>query len=120
MNEVEIHQVDQSKSIELTESAKKHLLMGLEKQKNAIGVKFSVKKTGCSGLSYEINFVDFITQDDLTFPLSAQYKIYVDKKSYPFLQGMRVDYVKDAFGSKLVFQNPNQKGQCGCGESFTV
>lgn len=120
MSEVGIHQVEQYQPIELTESAKKHLLKGLEKQENAIGVRFSVKKTGCSGLAYEINFVDFITQDDLTFPLSEQYRIYVDKKSYPFLQGMRVDYIKDGFGSKLVFQNPNQKGQCGCGESFTV
>ena len=115
---VKIHQV--KPGIVLTDAAKQHIMAYLEKKSPSIGVRFSVKKTGCSGLSYVVEYVDFLPGDDLVFPLSQNHQVFVDKQSYPVLQGVTVDCVKDQFGSKLIFQNPNKKGECGCGESFTV
>lgn len=120
MSEVKIHQVSQKQAIELTDSAKNHLIACLNKNQHAIGVRFSVKRSGCSGLSYVIDYVDTAGENDISFPLSAQYWVYIDANSIQYLQDVRVDYIKAAMGSKLVFTNPNQKGQCGCGESFLV
>lgn len=83
-------------------------------------LRLSVKKTGCSGLAYVIDYVQAPHPDDLIFPLAVQYVICVDKASYPYLQGLTMDYVKQGIQSKFVFENPNQTGACGCGESFSV
>jgi iron-sulfur cluster assembly protein len=59
-------------------------------------------------------------EQDRVFPFLEGYDLYIEKNSYPFLKGVRIDYVKQGLSSKLVFDNPNQTGLCGCGESFTV
>lgn len=106
--------------IYFSESAKKHLLAYLDKQKQYLGVRLSVKKTGCSGLSYVVDYVSEPLDTDLKMPLTAEYSVWIDKGSYPFLHEMSVDYIKQGLNFKFVFNNPNQTGQCGCGESFTV
>lgn len=116
VQQVKGHQVD----IMLSDTAQKHILSFLAKQEGSQGVRFSVKKTGCSGLSYVVDYVLTPQETDLTFPLSNTYQLYIDKSSYLFLKGMQVDYVKQGLNYKFVFTNPNQTGQCGCGESFTV
>jgi iron-sulfur cluster assembly protein len=88
-------------------------------------VKFSVKKTGCSGFSYIIDFVD--SHDDKQ-ALSESCKvfesqdviIYVDNNSYELVAGTTIDYVKQGIGYAMVFDNPNATALCGCGISFTV
>lgn len=80
----------------------------------------SVKKTGCSGLSYVVDYVKEPSEGDMIASLSKDYLVCVDKTSYPFLKNMQVDYVKQGLNYKFIFNNPNQTGQCGCGESFTV
>ena len=60
------------------------------------------------------------SEGDLILPLTEDYVVCIDKSSYPFLKKMNVDYVKQGLNYKFVFNNPNQTGQCGCGESFTV
>ena len=84
------------------------------------GLRLSVKKTGCSGLSYVLDDVTEPMVDDIVVDVENAFFISVDKKSYPFLKGVQLDYVKQGLIHKLVFNNPNQTGQCGCGESFTV
>jgi iron-sulfur cluster assembly protein len=106
--------------IRFTEAAITHLISYLQKNPEYLGVRLSVKKTGCSGLSYVVDYVFSLTEDDWMVPLSEHYLVCVDKKSYPFLKNMEVDYVKDGLNYRFVFNNPNQTGQCGCGESFTV
>lgn len=106
--------------ITFTEAATKHAVSYLSKQEHCKGIRLSVKKTGCSGLSYVVDYVQDPQMDDVTVPLDHHYSIYIDKMSFPYLKGMEVDYVKQGLNSKFVFINPNQKGQCGCGESFTV
>lgn len=107
-------------AVRFTEAATSHVLAYLAKKQESKGIRFSVKKTGCSGLSYVIDYVDAPSPDDIVLPLNDDYLICLDKKSYPFLRGIEVDYVKQGLNYQFVFNNPNQTGQCGCGESFTV
>lgn len=120
MSKVGQHVSNPNESITLSEAAKAHILAYLAGQKDSQGLRLSVKKTGCSGLSYVVDMVFTPQENDLVFPFAESYKLFVDKSSYPFLKGMTIDYVKQGFNSKFVFNNPNQSGECGCGESFTV
>ncbi|MFC3907868.1 HesB/IscA family protein [Legionella dresdenensis] len=120
MTEVVQHEASKLTGLTLSESAKAHILNYLNQQQQCSGVRFSVKKTGCSGLSYVIDYVHAAEETDIVLPLSQEYKIYIDKKSYPFIKGMTVDYIRQGLNQKFVYTNPNEKGQCGCGESFTV
>lgn len=106
--------------ISFSEAAQKHLISYLAMDLEHKGVRLSVKKTGCSGFSYVVDYVKTPLEGDMIMPLSEEYLVCIDKASYPFLKDMQVDYVKQGFNYKFVFNNPNQTGQCGCGESFTV
>jgi len=120
MSEVMQHVSDTASSLRLSDNAKRHLLKCLSEQENNKGVRFSVKKTGCSGLSYVVDYVTQENENDVILPFEASYAIYIDKASFPYLKGMEIDYVRQGLNHKFVFDNPNQTGQCGCGESFTV
>ncbi len=119
MSEVKQHVVS-SAPITFSEMAIRHVLSYLAKQNESKGIRLSVKKTGCSGLSYVVDYVEAPLADDVVTPLNNSYLVCIDKKSYPYLKGMHVDYVKQGLNYKFIFNNPNQTGQCGCGESFTV
>ena len=85
----------------------------------AIGVKLSTPRRGCSGLAYS---VDYVTEAD---PFDEKIEtaggaFYVDGGSILYLIGSVMDWVEDDFSAGFTFQNPNAKGSCGCGESFTV
>ena len=84
-----------------------------------IGVKLSTPRRGCSGLAYS---VDYVTQENafdekIATPGGA---FYVDGGSLLYLVGSTMDWVEDDFAAGFVFENPNAKGACGCGESFTI
>ncbi len=86
---------------------------------DAIGVKLSTPRRGCSGLAYS---VDYVTEAK---PLDERIDtpggtLFVDGGSILYLIGSTMDWVEDDFTAGFVFQNPNAKGSCGCGESFTV
>ncbi|MEH6701313.1 iron-sulfur cluster assembly accessory protein [Parasphingorhabdus sp.] len=86
---------------------------------DAIGVKLSTPRRGCSGLAYS---VDYITEE---VPFDEKIVtpgglFYVDGGSVLYLIGSTMDWVEDDFTAGFVFENPNAKGACGCGESFTV
>ena len=85
----------------------------------AIGVKLSTPRRGCSGLAYS---VDYVTEEEkfdekIVTPGGA---FYVDGASVLYLVGSVMDWREDDFAAGFVFENPNAKGACGCGESFTV
>lgn len=85
----------------------------------AIGVKLSTPRRGCSGLAYS---VDYVTQE-VKFDERIETPggvFYVDGGSILYLIGSVMDWVEDDFTAGFVFNNPNAKGACGCGESFTV
>lgn len=86
---------------------------------DAIGVKLSTPRRGCSGLAYS---VDYVTQEQ---PFDEKIEtrggiFYVDGASVLYLVGSTMDWREDDFTAGFVFENPNAKGSCGCGESFTV
>ena len=104
-----------------TEKAKSHYLKLLEKNPTALGIRFFTKRAGCSGLMYQSEFILDENSGDLAVFEEGKLKIFVSQKSMPYLKGIRVDVVKEALGqSKVVYENPNEVGRCGCGESFKV
>lgn len=120
MSEVMQHKSDSVVGVTFSEAATRHVLSDLGKHPESKGIRLSVKKTGCSGLSYVVDYVVVPQETDIVLPLAGDYQICIDKGSYPYLKGMSIDYVKQGLNHKFVFNNPNQTGQCGCGESFTV
>jgi iron-sulfur cluster assembly protein len=84
-----------------------------------IGVKLSTPRRGCSGLAYSVDYVAAADAMDerIETPGGA---FFVDAGSVLYLIGSTMDWVEDDFTAGFVFQNPNAKGACGCGESFTV
>ena len=78
-----------------------------------------VKSTGCSGYAYVVNYADELAKDDVVFDAQGV-KIIVDKNSLSYIDGTEVDFVKQGLNEAFRFRNPNVKGECGCGESFTV
>lgn len=120
MSVVMHHTTDEKPGISFSESAKKHLISYLSTDEEHSGVRLSVKKTGCSGFSYVVDYIKTPLEGDMVMPLTDDYVVCIDRASYPFLKDMNVDYVKQGFNFKFIFNNPNQTGQCGCGESFTV
>jgi iron-sulfur cluster assembly protein len=108
-----------SAGVLLTEAARVHIKNQLAKRGFGVGIRLSVNKTGCSGLSYVVDFVDNKNEEDKSFNVEG-IDVFIEKKSYPFLKGISMDYIKQGINHKFVFSNPNQTGECGCGESFTV
>jgi iron-sulfur cluster assembly protein len=106
-------------SISLTEKAAKHVNRNLTKRGKGIGLRLGVRTTGCSGLAYELEYVDEALPDDQVFE-SQGIKVYVDPKSLPYLDGTELDFAREGLNEGFKFQNPNVKDECGCGESFRV
>jgi iron-sulfur cluster assembly protein len=86
---------------------------------DAIGVKLSTPRRGCSGLAYSVDYVseENALDEKIETPGGA---FYVDGGSILYLIGSIMDWREDDFAAGFVFENPNAKGACGCGESFTV
>src|SRR3954452_7442221 len=86
---------------------------------DAVGVKLSTPRRGCSGLAYSVDYVTEAKPFDERIDTPAG-PFFVDAASVLYLIGSVMDWQEDDFAAGFVFQNPNAKGQCGCGESFTV
>ncbi len=107
-------------SIQLTESAAKHISKELSKKPEALGFRLGTKKAGCTGFSYVVDYATEITDNDEVFE-SRGIKIVVDRDSLPMLEGLEVDFVTtNLLNQGFEFHNPNVKETCGCGESFNV
>lgn len=89
------------------------------REKPAAGIRVRLKTKGCSGLSYALEYVDTPNPADEKVEDNGV-TLYVDPKAVLFLIGTEMDYEEDALKSGFLFKNPNEKGRCGCGESFHV
>ncbi len=105
--------------INLTESAATHIASQMESRGHGIGIRLGVRSSGCSGLSYILEFADQLAEDDEVFTYD-NVSLVVDKKSLIYLDGTELDLVTEGLNSGLQFRNPNVSGECGCGESFSV
>ena len=102
-----------------TEAANQVKKLLANRGKNSAGIRIGISTKGCSGLSYTLEFVDNIDSNDEKIS-SHDIDIYVDPKATLFLIGTKMDYIEDELQSGFQFSNPNEKGRCGCGESFHV
>jgi iron-sulfur cluster assembly protein len=87
--------------------------------KGSAGIRIGVRTKGCSGMSYTLEFADEKGPFDEVLE-DKGVTILIDPKATMFIIGTEMDYVEDKLESGFVFSNPNEKGRCGCGESFHV
>ena len=106
-------------AISLTESAANRVRTFLSARGRGAGLRLGVRKTGCSGFAYVINYADDVNPEDLVFE-DQGVKVFVDRASLSLIDGTIVDFVKQGLNEAFRFKNPNVKGECGCGESFSV
>ena len=106
-------------SISLTDKAASRVRDYLARHGQAVGLRLGVRKTGCSGWAYTVDYAEAVGTGDIVME-SQGVKLIVDPASLAFLEGMRIDFVRDGLNEKFSFENPNATSQCGCGESFSV
>jgi iron-sulfur cluster assembly protein len=83
------------------------------------GLRFGVRKSGCSGFAYVVDVAEAARPDDAVFEV-AGVRVLVDAASLPHVEGTEIDFVRRGLNQEFVFRNPQVKGECGCGESFTT
>ena len=106
-------------NIKLTESAARRIQAQLDQRGKGLGLRVGIKKTGCSGYAYTMDFADEAGADDAVFE-SHGARLVVRQEFLPMLEGVTVDFRREGLNESFKFKNPNVKGECGCGESFTV
>ena len=106
-------------AITVTQAAADRVNDFLANRGKGIGLRLGVKTTGCSGMAYVLEFVDELNPEDEVFEDNGV-KVIVDRKSLVYIDGTELDFTKEGLNEGFIFNNPNEKAQCGCGESFTV
>ncbi len=109
------------KPLTLTAAAVVYVRKKLAERGKGMGLRLGVKKAGCSGLEYVVDYVDVQAENDVVFAVEKDLAVFVDKECLLYLNGTEIDYVqKGIMGGELKFNNPNAKVSCGCGESFNI
>lgn len=107
-------------AIKITDAAAEQIQALLSSRgKPSAGIKIGVKTAGCSGLSYALEYADEVGEFDEVVEEKGV-KVLIDPKAIMFILGTEMDYKEDKLETGFVFTNPNEKGRCGCGESFHV
>lgn len=106
-------------AVSLTESASERVKSYLARRGHGVGLRVGIKRTGCSGYAYVVDYADSIEPDDIVFE-QDDIKVVVDTKALELIDGTEVDFVKEGLSEAFKFRNPKVKGECGCGESFSV
>ena len=104
----------------LTDAAAEQIQYLIDQRgKASAGIRVGVRSAGCSGLAYSLEYVDEIEKFDEVV-VDKGVTVLIDPKAVMFLIGSEMDFVEDKLKSGFTFNNPNEKGKCGCGESFHV
>mgnify|MGYP001496468930 FL=1 len=106
-------------AVTLTEAAARHVSKYLAKRGKGVGVRLGVKTTGCSGLAYQLEYVDDVAPEDALFEQHGV-KLMVDPKSLAYIDGTELDYVREGLNEGFRFNNPKERDRCGGGESFRI
>lgn len=104
-------------AVSLTNSAAERVRSYLDKRGHGIGLRVGVRRTGCSGWAYVVDYADEVGNEDVVFD-TDELKVIVDKTSLELIDGTEIDFVKEGINEAFKFRNPNTKSECGCGESF--
>src|SRR5271165_156854 len=105
-------------AISLTESAADRVRSHLAKRGAGVGLRVGIKKTGCSGFAYVVNYADEIHPEDAVFEQRGV-KVVVDSASLPLIDGTVVDFVKQGLNEAFKFQNPKAKGEAAAAKAST-
>lgn len=105
--------------ITATVSAATHIREYIDKRGKGIGIRFSTRNAGCTGMAYVIEVADEINNDEVTF-VSNGITIISDIKSLAYIDGTEIDFEVNGLNSGLTFKNPHETSRCGCGETFGV
>ncbi|CAA7627904.1 FeS cluster assembly protein [Candidatus Terasakiella magnetica] len=104
----------------ITDAAAERVKALLSKRgKPSVGIRIGVRSKGCSGMSYTLEYADEKSPFDEILE-DKGVTVLIDPKATMFILGTEMDFVEDKMQSGFVFKNPNEKGRCGCGESFHV
>ena len=106
-------------TLQLTDAAYKQLAK-LCTEQNGQGLYINIKETGCSGYAYDLSIINKPDAEDVVFPQADQLFVAINKKHLPLITGSTLDFVREGVNARFKFNNPNEAGSCGCGESFTV
>jgi iron-sulfur cluster assembly protein len=106
-------------AITLTENAAERVRHFLAERGGGVGIRLGVKKTGCSGFAFTVNYADEVGDADVVFD-SSDVKVVVDRESLQYIDGTEVDFVREGLNEAFKFRNPLASGECGCGESFSI
>lgn len=106
-------------AITLTQAAAERVRQYLERRGAGLGLRLGVKKTGCSGWAYTIDYADTVAEDDAVFE-DKGVKVVVKREHLSMLEGTELDFAREGLNAAFKFRNPNVRDECGCGESFTV
>lgn len=106
-------------AITLSQNAAKHIQKQLAKRGRGIGLRLGVKRVGCSGLAYTMDYADAVDAGDTVFE-SNEAKVIVDREALACLDGTTVDFRREGLSESFKFDNPNVSATCGCGESFSI
>lgn len=85
-----------------------------------LGLRVDLKEAGCSGLKYVLAPAFEPQAGDQLFPITEEFTVFINAKNIPSLYGLQIDCVTEGINKVVKFNNPNEKGSCGCGESFSV
>ncbi|NKC16913.1 MAG: iron-sulfur cluster assembly accessory protein [Gammaproteobacteria bacterium] len=102
-------------AVTLTETAARRVQSFLTE--NSVGLRFGVRPSGCSGFAYVVDLADAISGNDHVYETHGV-KVVVDDKSLSFLDGTCIDFRREGLNETFVYDNPNVKNECGCGESI--
>jgi iron-sulfur cluster assembly protein len=106
-------------AITLTPAAADRVRHFLSERGHGLGLRLGIRKTGCSGYAYVVNYADAVEPGDRVFD-SEGVQVLVDPESLALIDGTVVDFVRHGLNESFRFRNPNVRGECGCGESFSV
>lgn len=106
-------------AITLTPAAADRVRHFLTERGHGVGLRLGVRKTGCSGFAYVVNYADAVEPGDKVFD-SQGVRVLVNEGSLGLIDGTEVDFVRQGLNEAFRFRNPNVRGECGCGESFSV
>lgn len=106
-------------AVTITENAAAQVARQLQKRGNGVGFRLGIKKAGCTGFAYVVDYADAIEADDAVFEQHGV-KVVVRESDLPYLDGVEVDFRREGISEAFRFHNPNIKATCGCGESFAV
>lgn len=106
-------------AVSLSDNAAERVRRFMAAREGASALRLGIKKTGCSGFAYVLDYADEAHADDVEFE-DHGVRILVNRDSLPLVDGTRVDYVREGLNQAFKFANPNAKDECGCGESFNA